>query len=94
MIKAKLRGFDAYMQTDEAVLSDMKMRAFRVGSRQDDGSFALEGDFAEYPVALDDMSVSAVQKAAATLENYAVVDKLAPAARGVRTAKERQSLKA
>lgn len=67
-------------KTDEAVLSDMKMRVFRVGSRQDDGSFALEGDFAEYPVALDDMSVSAVQKAAATLENYAVVDKLAPAA--------------
>ena len=67
-------------KTDEAVLSDMKMRVFRVGSRQDDGSFALEGDFAEYPVALDDMSVSAVQKAAATLVNYAVVDKLAPAA--------------
>ncbi|WP_124099017.1 Cna B-type domain-containing protein [Ruminococcus sp. Marseille-P6503] len=65
-------------KTDDAVLSGMEMKLYRVGLRQDDGSFALDGDFAQYPVSLDDMSASAIQEAANTLENYASVDKLVP----------------
>lgn len=70
-------------KTDDAVLAGMEMKIYRVGLRQDDGSFALDGDFAEYPVSFDDMSASAIQEAANTLENYAFVDKIIPNAEGM-----------
>jgi hypothetical protein len=52
-----------------------------VGSRADN-SYVLEGDFAEYPVSLADLSSSAIQEAANTLENYAEIDGISPVASG------------
>lgn len=55
-------------------VANLEWSIYRIGSRNPYGGFVLEGDFAKYPVALDDMSASSVQKAAYTLENYAKID--------------------
>ncbi len=70
-------------KTDDAVLSGMDMKIYYAASRQSDGSFKLDGNFAEYPVLLDDMSTSALGEAAVTLENYAVVDNITPDLEGI-----------
>ena len=62
-------------KTEKVTLTGMHWDLYRVGSRKG-GNFVLEGDFAKYPVSLEDMSSSAVTEAAKTLENYAVLDKI------------------
>lgn len=66
---------------DKVILSGMQWSLYRVGSRSGN-SFVLEGEFADYPVSLEDMSASAVSAAADTLENYAVLDRISPIAQG------------
>lgn len=68
-------------KTEEVTLVGMHWGLYRVGSRTG-GGFVLEGDFADYPVSLADMSASAISAAADTLENYAVLDRIPPMAQG------------
>lgn len=68
-------------KTEEVTLTGMHWDLYRVGSRKGD-NFVLEGDFAKYPVSLEDMSSSAITEAAETLENYAVLDKIPALAQG------------
>lgn len=68
-------------KTEEVTLTGMHWDLYRVGSRNGD-NFVLEGDFAKYPVSLEDMSSSAITEAAETLENYAVLDKIPVLAQG------------
>lgn len=58
--------------------TNVKWSIYKVAERQSDGKLALYGDFADYPVSLEDTSVSGLQDAADTLENYAVLDNLTP----------------
>lgn len=67
---------------NKEALSGVSWQAYRIGSRNPYGGFVLEGDFAKYPVTLDDMSSSAVANVAYTLETYALRDKLKPDAKG------------
>lgn len=50
-------------KTEKVTLTGMHWDLYRVGSRKG-GNFVLEGDFAKYPVSLEDMSSSAVTEAA------------------------------
>lgn len=68
-------------KTEEVTLTGMHWDLYRVGLRKGD-NFVLEGDFAKYPVSLEDMSSSAITEAAETLENYAVLDKIPALAQG------------
>lgn len=68
-------------KTEKVTLAGMHWDLYRVGSRKGD-SFVLEGEFAKYPVSLEDMSASAITEAAETLENYAVLDKIPALAQG------------
>lgn len=70
-------------ESDGLVMAGMDWNIYRLGSHLDTDEFVLEGDFAEYPVSFDDLSVSAIQDAANTLENYAKLDGIAPLASGV-----------
>lgn len=56
---------------------------YKVAELQDDGTCELYGDFAQYPVSFEDFSASALTDAAKTLENYAVLDGIAPYASGL-----------
>lgn len=64
---------------DEPV-ANVKWNVFRVGEKNSKGEYVLTGDFADYPVSLKNITTSsAMQDAAVTLENYAVLDGVAPA---------------
>lgn len=65
-------------------ISNVKWNIYRVGEKSKTGEYSLTGQFADYPVSLDGIeTVSQAQEAAGSLENYAVLDKLAPDASGV-----------
>ncbi len=69
---------------EQVILSDMHWSIYAVGKRNTySPGYALTGVFANYPVTLDDTTVSAMQEAAATLENYAVLDEIVPQQQGV-----------
>lgn len=70
-------------ESDGMIMAGMDWNIYRIGSHLDTGEFVLEGDFAEYPVSFEDLSVSAIQDAANTLENYAKLDGIMPIASGV-----------
>ncbi|MGN0629796.1 MAG: Cna B-type domain-containing protein, partial [Ruminococcus sp.] len=63
--------------------SGMQWNIFRAGERISDNKIEFQGDFAEYPVYLPDLTVSSLQNAANSLDNYASVDKIKPLATGV-----------
>lgn len=67
---------------NKEALSGVEWKAYRIGSRNPYGGFVLEGDFAKYPVTLDDMSSTAIADVAYTLETYALKDNLKPDAKG------------
>lgn len=73
--------------SDSKPVANLEWRAYRIGTRNSYGGFVLEGSFKKYPVSLDDMSVSAVQKNAYTLENYARLDGISANAKGVSDSK-------
>lgn len=60
--------------SDSKPIENLEWSVYRIGSRNSSGGFTLEGKFKRYPVSLDDMSVSSVQRDAYTLENYAILD--------------------
>ncbi len=72
-----------HCQDDTVTLSDMRWNLYLVGEYDGQGAYQLTGVFAGYPVSLADTSASALQDAADTLENYAVIDGLTPLAVGV-----------
>lgn len=59
---------------DDKILTGMKWQIFRVGERKGQ-NYVLNKDFRRYPVSLADKSADGLSKAAATLENYAVIDR-------------------
>lgn len=68
-------------RSEEVTLTGMQWKIYYAGFR-DGNDFVLGGDFADYPVKLDDLSAEAITEAAETLENYAVIDKINPIAEG------------
>lgn len=72
-----------HCQDDTVTLSDMSWNLYLVGEYDGQGTYQLTGDFAAYAVSFADTSASALQDAADTLENYAVIDGLTPLATGV-----------
>lgn len=56
---------------------------YKVAELQEDGTCELYGDFAQYPVSFEDFSASALTDIARTLENYVVLDGVAPYASGI-----------
>ena len=68
-------------RSEEVTLTGMQWKIYYTGFR-DGNDFLLGGDFADYPVKLDDLSAEAITAAAETLENYAVTDKISPIAEG------------
>lgn len=68
-------------RTEGVTLEGLEWDIYRVGSRSGD-EFILEGEFADYPVVIDDFTAEAMNLTAKTLENYAVLDKLTPMASG------------
>lgn len=63
-------------------VANIEWSIYKIGSRNSSRGFSLGGDFKEYPISLDDMSASAVQKDAYTLENYAKLDDVSVSAKG------------
>lgn len=74
-------SFTLVCKTETEALSNMSWNIYEVGQRKSE-EFILTGDFSDYAVSLEDQSASALLTAAATLENYAVIDKIAPTASG------------
>ncbi len=66
--------------TDGVILEGMHWDIYLVGGTDEDGNYVLQGDFADYPVSLEDLSASALTEAAETLENYATIDGITPLA--------------
>lgn len=64
-------------KTEGVTLVGLHWDIYRVGSREGN-SFNLVGDFKDYPVVLNDFSAEAMNTAAKTLENFAVLDGLTP----------------
>jgi hypothetical protein len=62
--------------SEDTVIRGMRWNCYRVADAAD--SITLQGDFAAYPFSLHEMTTSALQDAADTLENYAVLDGIAP----------------
>lgn len=63
----------------ENAVPNIEWSIFRVGEKNNMGEYVLTGDFADYPVSLEDIdTASAVQDAADTLESYVILDKLSP----------------
>lgn len=60
----------------------MRWSAYRVGEFSSDGKLEFQDEFADYPVYLPDMSVSSLQNAANTMENYALIDEISSVASG------------
>lgn len=65
------------------IIPDEEWNIYKVAELQDDGTCELYGDFAQYPVSFEDFSASALTDIARTLENYVVLDNVAPYASGV-----------
>lgn len=70
-------------KSEGAPLTGMHWNLYRVGEKNANGLVVLEGKFADYPVYLEDYNASAMQDAADTLENYAVLDKIEPLQSGI-----------
>lgn len=64
--------------TDGKVLTGMHWDIYYVGARETADTFALRGDFADFPVSLNDTSASGLAAAAQTLENFAILNQLSP----------------
>ncbi len=69
-------------KSDDKPLEGVDWNIYRIGSGASDGSFVLEGDFADCPVSLNGLDASNAQDAANTLEVYAKTGSCQPAASG------------
>ncbi len=70
-------------EVEDVILSDTTWNFYRVGEHVEDHTYVLTGDFADYPVSMENLTDKAMQDAADTLENYAVLDKIEPDDTGV-----------
>ena len=70
-------------ESNDASYKNVTFNLYKVAQRNKDGELELCGDFKDYRVSLKDESSSAMQAAADTLENYAVLDKITPDAKKV-----------
>lgn len=73
--------------TIEYVCPDTVFHVFRVADVSETAEFTLAGDFAEYPMSLEEMDSDKWRETAETLAAYAERDGLAPTAEGVTDAK-------
>ena len=69
-------------KTETAPLTGMYWHIYRVGERNTNNQLVLEGDFADYPVYLEDWSADSMSEAASTLENHAVLERFVPMQNG------------
>lgn len=69
--------------TDGIILDGMEWSIYRVGGRSADGDYELQGEFAKYPISLEDTSATAMMAAANTLETFALVYDHVPIDSGV-----------
>lgn len=74
-----------YCSLEDVTFSNMQWDIYYVGERVESSaeqegtcSYVLTGDFSDYPVSMDNLSVSDMQNAADTLENYAIIDGIHP----------------
>lgn len=56
----------------------MEFSLYRVASLTEEGEYALTGDFAQYPVSLEDLDSSGLRSLAQTLDAYVARDTLTP----------------
>ena len=63
-------------ETDDSAVEGMTWSIYRIGSHTDQDEFVLEDDFADYEVSFDDLSTSAVQQLADTLQSYVENDNI------------------
>ncbi|MBQ7004216.1 MAG: Cna B-type domain-containing protein [Oscillospiraceae bacterium] len=68
---------------DDVILDGMEWSIYYVGDRNQDGELELQGQYASFPVSLEDESASALTDAARTLETYAMQFGLDPLATAV-----------
>ncbi len=68
-------------RSEEITLVGMEWSLYQVGERDADG-FVLTGDFADYPVNVDDINEENFGVLAKTLESYAIADAIVPMATG------------
>lgn len=71
-------GLTLIFKNDTDVFVDVEWSIYKAARRNEQGELELCCNFAGYSVALDDESTSAVQAAADTLENYAILDSITP----------------
>ncbi len=66
-------------ETEEGVkLVGMQWDIFKIGGRDAEGNYELRGEFADFPVSLEDTSTSALSFAADTLDTFTTVYKTRP----------------
>lgn len=71
-------------QKQNTPLSDVEWNVYKVAEKDSKGNYVLTGDFSDYPVSLKDIkAASAMQDAANTLENYAMLDGLTVTGSGI-----------
>lgn len=68
---------------EDVILSDMEWKIFYVADINDSGKYNAVNKFADYPVSLEDQSVSALQEAAGKYETYTIIDNITPLNHGV-----------
>jgi hypothetical protein len=70
-------------KTDSVVLSNMEWSIYKVSSSKFEGYYMLDGDFASYPVSLEDIyETSKMLDVANTLRNYTIVDSIQAVSKG------------
>ncbi|MCR5599461.1 MAG: Cna B-type domain-containing protein [Ruminococcus sp.] len=75
------RSVTLICRKDNTILTGMKWKLYRVGERSGSG-FALTGNFAGYPIDINEINEENVSEKAKTLESYAVADGIAPVGSG------------
>ncbi|MBQ8107551.1 MAG: Cna B-type domain-containing protein [Ruminococcus sp.] len=70
-------------ENEDGGLSGIQLKVYKVGVKNAEGKYEVTGDFKSYPVSLKEITTAAAAADAAnTLENYAVLDKIAPLYQG------------
>ncbi len=75
---SKTGSLELVCDYDGVNLNGIEWDIFRVGTHSPYGDMYLDGDFADYPVSFDDLSASAINSVAETLEMYTKTDSIAP----------------
>lgn len=54
--------------------SDVKLKLFKIANIDENGKFTLYGDFADYPIVINNLDSEGYRKLASTLESYIAID--------------------